>query len=260
MKRLIALCLLACGSAQAAISFVAVEDTIVSVASTDWTCDLPAGTQDNDILIFAFSTNSTAVVNTTPMGVTVIANQAPAGDASVVVAWKVAASESDPVDFTGWWSATESGQCVTIAYRGVDTMSPIVASNSDTQLATTSISGPAVDTTGTDGAMIVHIIGSDPSTVVTGTPDASPTASERYDLYASGFIAYTYIQDYLQPTGASIALDVTDLLSDDYGAFQVALNPAAGGGGLTQISTLQNLSKGFGPHKSQQLGGVLESP
>lgn len=226
------LCLIAAPS-YAAISYVGVEDTSVPTATEDWTCDLPAGIADNDILVFAFVTNSAATFDNPGTGVTTLEDVSDAGtlDTNIVVAWKLAASEGASVSFTNAWNASENGVCATVAYRGVDTSTPIVASEPLDAGTVTAVSGPSTDTTGVDGARIIQFVGSDPNGAVSGTPDTSPTGNERYDLN-TGNTAYIYIQDYAQTTGAALALDVTDLASDIYVAAQIALRPAAGTSGL----------------------------
>ena len=78
--------------------------------------------------------------------------------------------------------------------------------------------------------MIVLFAGTDPTTAsYTGTPDASPVATERHDAKNSGGsnYEYIYIEEYLQATRGAIALDVTGLTSDDYGHIQIAIREPA---------------------------------
>jgi hypothetical protein len=71
--------------------------------------------------------------------------------------------------------------------------------------------------------MIVALFGGDPgATPRTGTPDASPAASERLEAQ-NGTLGFVYGEDYLQPTAAPISLDVTLNGSDTSASFVLAL-------------------------------------
>jgi hypothetical protein len=224
--------LLLASTAQAAISFVGVEDSMINDSTEDWACDLPnGGVADGHVLIIVMVQNSSAQADNPTNGLVILEDVVAASDSfdtNTVVGYIVASglSATATITFTNLFDASETGQCVVLEYSGVDTMNPIVANEGAEGAGLTSISGPEIDTTGVDGAMIIQVAGSDPNGTINGTPDSDPVANERYDLN-NGFTSYVYAQDYLQPTGGPIALDVTGLASDSYVSVQLALRPAA---------------------------------
>jgi hypothetical protein len=233
MMRLLALAALFCASqAQAAISFVACAST-EAANSTSWTVNLPAVT-NGDVLIFAFGTETTGNASgTPPTGVSLILQQVGGTtDSQLTTFRKVASSEGATLAFPSIWANAEQGLAVVCAYQGVDNTTPLdVAAVSIDTGSVTSYSGPAIVPV-TNGAMVIQILAADPNATFAGTDDASPDATERAEVnHSVGGTSFVYWQDYLQPTAASLALDVTALNSDSYAAAQVALRPAAGGGG-----------------------------
>jgi hypothetical protein len=224
--------LLLASTAQAAISFVGVEDSIISVGSEDWPCDIPGGgAPDGNVLVIVMVQNSSAQADNPTNGLQILEDVVAASDSfdtNIVVGYIVASglSATATITFTNLFDASETGQCVVLEYTGVDTENPIVAHEGAEGAGLTAVSGPSIDTTGVNGAMIIQAVGADNNGAVSGTPDDSPAANERYDL-VNGVTSYVYVQDYLQPTGGPIALDVTGLASDSYVSVQLALRPAA---------------------------------
>jgi len=135
--------------------------------------------------------------------------------------------------FTNLWSAATTGTWGAIAYTGSDgvDISASQASNLSTPAVTPSV----------DNCMIVASYGDDVGAGGrTGTADASPAATERVDVTKSGE-GHTYMQEFLQTTAASVALDFTPTAGSLYAAFILALKPTAAGGGVTLDAPLSNI-------------------
>jgi hypothetical protein len=239
--RLLAACLaLWAFQAHAAVSFVGCASTDPTTSS--WTVNQPT-VIDGDVLVYAFVTNTAATLSgTEPTGVDLAVQQALSGtDSHLAVFRKVAASEGATLQFTSVWAQAEIGFAAVCAYRGVDNTTPLdVAAVSADAGSVTSVSGPAI-VPANNGAMIIQIAGADPGGTYSGTDDASPDATERVDSQSADASGYVYWQDYLQPTAASLALDITALTSDTYSSAQVALRAAVGGGGGTVVNPITGI-------------------
>lgn len=211
-----------------------VAHTTITSASASWTVNLP-DCDDGDLLIFHFSTNSNANSQSGnfPSGVTQVGTDLDVStDSTAVLLKKIASSEGATLAFTNLWDATESGSCYVESYKGQHATTPVDQVGTPTSTNGTSVAGPSV-TPSVDNCLIVQYVSTDPSaTTYTGTADSSPTGVEVFDFVDTGSLAFQFIQEYRQSTAAAIALDATGLTSDDYGHFQIAIAPAAGGGGV----------------------------
>jgi hypothetical protein len=212
-----------------AISFVDATSGTGAVASP--TIDLPTGLAADDVLILCAATDTTHTAGAAT-GWTHILSQADGTDSTLSVWWRLATGSEGATEVVAMFAAGESCAYGCVAYRGVDTSAPINQQASADNGASGSISGPSV-TPAVDNCMIIQIHGGDHTAGFSATPDASPVANERVDQINAGTGAYIYLQDYLQGTAAAIALDSTKSSSMDDASIQLALKPAAGGGGVT---------------------------
>lgn len=216
--------------------------TFRSVVATDpseslsWTATMPAGVTDGDLVLILIITNSPHTLNsggewTTSAGWAQIGSTASsATDHSTSLIYKVASSFGATVTLTNLFdTTTEYGRAVAAAYYSQASVSPINTSAQADAGSTDTVSGPSVTPT-VDNCLIIQFVGADPSSSMTGTPDGSPVATERYDGGDAGNNAYGYIQEYQQTTAAALALDVVFSTSDRFTSHQVALAPAAVGG------------------------------
>ncbi len=208
--------------------------TAFSSATVSPTANLPSGVQSGHLLLAWIVTNTNATTSALTGWTQVGSRVSPGTDSSEFLLYRVSdGAEGSSWTFTNLFTATEIGMIVATAWSGVDTSSPINASSGTASTAVTSVSGPSITPSQND-TMIVQFVGTDPSTsAYAATDDASPDATEIFDAKESSgnSNAYAAIQYYLQGTAAALALDYNPITSDDYGYFQVALNPSAGGGG-----------------------------
>ena len=190
----------------------------------------PTGVQDGDLLLMFAVTNTTAdvtgvagwtkigaEVDFTPDGSTV--------DGTTALLYKWASGEGATWTMTNMFAATETADIVVMAYTGANSIHK--SAQADTAANVTSVSGPSVTPT-LDNCMIVQFVGTDPGTgTYAGTPDSSPTGTQRWDAKNVGANSaeYIFIQEYAQTSAAAIALDVTSLTSDCYGCHQIAIGP-----------------------------------
>ena len=195
--------------------------------STDVTITAPAGLQDGDLII-AFSITRTLVtlVNDPPTGWTKIAAlDAPASDAHLYAAYKVASSEGASWTWSGLYADLEQHIWGVVCYSGVDTTTPLDGVSPVTNTGTDASVESGNITAASNGAMLVHFAGCD-SSGVTMTPDSSPTCNERIDN--SGIRPAIWLQDYLQATAAQISLDMALSTTDNWASAIVALKPSSG--------------------------------
>lgn len=215
-------------SAIPAPNFVAIVETEITSGNATWNCDVPGGTSDGHVMLIVMNTNSVSAINTAPANTDLLENPT-SGDSEGWLYTKTAASEGATLQFV--FAAAETGHCIISTYSGV---TKPTASQSDSAGfgVVGSVSGPSVDTTGTDGALIVQIVGQDPGTVGC-TDDTSPDATERIEATIAGGIAFTCLQDYVQPSAGAIALDYTGLAGiGEWWGMQVWMAPTGGSSGL----------------------------
>jgi hypothetical protein len=208
-----------------AIGTTADPATVSPVAS------LPAGVQSGHFLLAWIVTSASNSLNSitgwNQIGSTLTDS---INDSSQALLYRVAdGTEGSSWTFTNLLTTSQTNLIVISAWSGVDTSNPINTSASQAGSGNaTAISGPSITPTN-NNTMIIQLLGCDPigGTPYSGTPDTSPVGTEIYDAKDGSSQAYAAIQYYLQPAQAALALDYTALASDYYGAFQVALNPAA---------------------------------
>jgi hypothetical protein len=221
------------------------REATITASSTDWTCGIPKGTVNNELLLFQFITNANATSSGSyPSGVTAVGTAQDAStDATQLILKKIASSESDTLAFTGLWTAGQTGICRVFRWAGADTTTPIDQVAQSSASTVTSVAGPSITPSG-DGRWIVQLVSTDPGTgAYQGLADTSPTAAISSSGKDSGSLAYGFVQEYLQTTAAAISLDATGLSSDSYAYHQIAIAPAAGGGGGSNAPRSQHHRK-----------------
>lgn len=213
------------------------RETVVSASSTSWTVRIPKDTVDGELLLFQFVTNTTAVsTGSYPSGVTISGTaQDASADSTQLILQKIASSESDTLAFTGLWTAGQTGICRVMRWAGANATTPINQTAQSSTASGTSVAGPSI-TPNVDGCWIVQFVGTDPATgAYQGVADTSPAAAIANSGKDNGSLAYSFIQEYLQPTAAALALDATGLTSDAYAFHQIAIAPAASAGSATAL-------------------------
>ena len=205
------------------------------------TVNKPTGTLENDVMLFAITTDNTHTIGASPTlnGFTQIGTKQDAStDSSTSLFYKIAgAAEAASWTFTNLFTAADNCAAVVVSYSGVDTAAPINQSSQKGNTATTAHTTTAI-TPSVNDCMIVAVYGADPPTgappTQSGTPDASPAATERHDNHVSGY-GFLYVEEFLQGTAASVSLDMTSSASESTAGFLVALKPS--GGGTTYTKT-----------------------
>jgi hypothetical protein len=200
-----------------------------TAAATTMVVDTPTGVADGDIMcleVFAATTSSTITVT----GWTSTRTQT--GNGKIWSFRRIASSE--PANYTVNASPAEDMAGAMDAYAGGDTTTPINTSNGAANSGTTAAQTSASITTTVDGCMIRAVFCADSNAShLPATPDASPVATERAEVFQTGGNLNLYVEDYEQPTQGAITLDMTWGSSLTLaGVTQIyALAPTAGGGG-----------------------------
>lgn len=182
----------------------------------------PQDTAAGDLLVAAFTVDSTPSISTVPAGWTPLVNGLAIGSGARIFAYYRVIGTAEGASYT-WTTSTavKWGGGIT-AYRGASTSNPIdspVATRVDTSYTATSITLPGVTTT-SNGALLIGGVGFDSS-----TPAVSPPTgwTERWEA-AGGQIAEQ--ADKVQPSaGASGAATWTFSGAKAAGAWQTALRP-----------------------------------
>ena len=183
----------------------------------------PQGAAAGDVLVAAFTADSTPTISTVPAGWTAMVNGLAVSGGAKVFAYYRVVGASDGTSYTWNTSTAVKWGGGISAYRGVNTASPLdsaVATKVDATYAATSITVPGV-TTASAGALLVGGVGFDSS-----TPGASaPTGwTERWEA-AGGQIAEE--TDKLQASaGASGSVTWTFSVAKGAAAWLTALKPA----------------------------------
>jgi hypothetical protein len=174
------------------------------------------------------ATSGVHTIANTPTGWTSLGTVDGGTDVTASAFRRVASSEPASYTFNdpgNLLNATDNGTISILAYSGVDNGSPINQSDLIGRTGVSTVTSASV-TPSVDRCMIVYLLGQDPpgggSTL---TPDASPVATERVQVY-NGAASGVFAQDYLQTSAAAISLDATCTATDDFAVFIVALTPA----------------------------------
>ena len=205
--------------------YVNALETDITVATVSPVVNAPSGILDGDLVLIFIVTNTGSNV-AAPAGWAIAGTEIDNGsDMTTALIYKIAAGEGASWTLTNLFAATEIGRFVVIVYRNVNKSFPINAVNQAASGTVTTLSGPSI-TPLLDGCMIVQFAGADPGTgAYAMTPDTSPVGVERFDGKDASSNAYVAIQEYLQATKATIALDMTGLTSDVYNNHQIAIAP-----------------------------------
>lgn len=117
--------------------------------------DVPAGTQENDLLIATCWSNATNGVWSAPAGWTILAqHQESSWDLSTAIMYKFAAASETTYTFS--CSASGNMMASIVGYRGVDTGSPINVSGTYNFCSTSNWVAPSLTTT-VDNALVVDV-------------------------------------------------------------------------------------------------------
>ena len=199
---------------------------------------VPVSAQPGDLLLAWIATDSPHAIASAPAGFTQLGTtQNDGSDSSVSAFWRVL-QPGDPATFSGTFVGGEAGITGVLAYRNVDQASPIeVFAQRGTANTTASITPQG------EGRTIVALFGGDAgANPRTGTPDDAPAASERLEAQ-NGTLGFVYGQDYLQPTAAPVALDVTWNGAEGAASFILAVSASSTPSPSSSASTTSSPSK-----------------
>lgn len=222
-----------------ALAFRAASSIATGSSASSLTVNVPAGVQNNDILLAQVMLGSSQAV-TTPAGWTLLAG--PLADyttssVNAYVFWRVASSE--PASYTFSFSGSANSVGCMLAYSGGDPSDPIddIQTAVDSSLST-SHNASAV-TTSRGGNLIVVLWGGFESNDFTWTPPSGMT--ERYDGGRKSASSYYVISadDMVKATaGSTGALTGTTDVSAGVTMVTVALNTAEVPITVTDATTL----------------------
>lgn len=216
--------------------------TSATAAATTMVINTPGSVADGDIMcldVMAATHTSTITVT----GWTSVRNQTDSGNGQKLWSFQRIAS-SEPTNYTVNASPAEDMAGAMDAYAGGDTGTPVNVSNGSTTGNTTGQTSASITTT-VDGALVRAVYGADSNvTCLPGTPDASPVATERTEVFQAGNAISLYVQDYEQPTQGAISLDMTWNAAPIAGCVNniYALTPGAAGAAPSLRVVQSNLS------------------
>jgi hypothetical protein len=217
-----------------AVAFV--DDTTNTAAATTMSLSVPTGVVDGDVMLMAvMSATDTSTITISGGGWTSLRNQTDATNGQKLWTWWRLCS-SEPGSYTVNASPAEDMAGCILGYEGNHASAPINEDNGSTTGNTQAHSSASI-LTDVDGCMIVAFYGADSTaTRLPATPDGSPVATERVEVFQAGNNLSLYAQEYLQPTAATISLDMSWASAVDFGCVNViaAIAPAAAGGGPSQ--------------------------
>jgi hypothetical protein len=213
-------------AAQTGISFVDVETN--SVSATSITLDVPAGVQDDDLLVIVVThSESEDNVFTTPAGWTLLVDELQVGGTppsipGTSIYYRVASSEPANYTVTGTFSSGILGAL--LAYRGVDTTTPFDTTET-TDTGTGAPPNPPPITTASDNALVVAVGFKDSG----GITSTSVGYNERTVLSTGtgGNGSTLGICDLLLGSSASEDPGPFSSDADEWGAVTLALRPQA---------------------------------
>jgi hypothetical protein len=210
-----------------AIAFVDVSTG--SVVTQNLTVTLPATVNADDYLLAVISTDWQPQVLSTPSGWTALANASADGNRRMWAYGTKADGTEDgaSVVFNGTAGGTGHVWAV-LRYSGVDTTTAMdVAAASGTEASTSTPAGQS-QTTVTDNAMVVACFGTRGSA---GTGTAGGGATERVDSNATASNVALYVEELVKTPAGAVQLPASFTFSQSWNDIQVALRPAADGGG-----------------------------
>lgn len=267
MKKLFAL-LLALIVQPALADFRSATTATGGAANDQVVINAPAGMVNGDVLICV----------TDSWGETVTWGFTPAATGTFDVAgnagreghfnWATRLASGEPSSYTislgGGNGFTVKAVCA--ALSGRSTATPSAATETDDAAnGATPISTPLGGVTAATGDDIVIVTGAASSNVTgtsTFTAPTNYTTRENAHLtgaFTGGGVAIATRNNVASgPTGTLTGSWVLGSGHADTAGSVLAFPASGGGGGVTHISTMQNLGKTVGPHKSQRLGGVME--
>jgi hypothetical protein len=202
-----------------------------SATSTDFTSttgpiiNAPAGLQDGDFILIGVAIAANAAFQTPGNGFATIHELTDgAGDGRYLAMYKIASGEGATWTFSSLLLSASAGIAASVAYTGVDQISPLSGTATEVAPAATTTPACSTMTPGHDNAMVIGVFGCDPATgVKTGTQGSGWT--ERADFGRSGD-GHIFIEEMLQTSASSVAASFTADTSDSYGCIQFALKPA----------------------------------
>ena len=201
---------------------------------TSPTVNAPAGLQDGDLIIVAICTGTTANLDNVLAGWTGLTEQDDGGlDSSLIVLYKIASSEGASWTFTDVLDGSENVHACALAYSGVDQTTPLDVASVAGSIANCSGDDTAEITPTSANSMVVSITSADYTSTLTGTVDASPACTERYDDENDGSNLWIYVQDHLQSAAVAEAHTITPSSTDSVAYRLLALREAAAAGGIS---------------------------
>jgi hypothetical protein len=212
-----------------AVSFVAASGANFA-SSASPTSVTPAGVQDGDLLLIFFNTDTGSNANgTPPTGVTIVGQQSNGTDNTIAVFKKIAASEGANIAFTNIYDALETGRVIVMAYRGVNTTTPMdVAAVFSTDSATAWDTAAIVPVTA--NAMLVASFGADPAsdpyTFAWDSPIVERIDSSTTPTGQNGTLSYQTMGERVLASPASTTMGGDVSVSDSCASVILALRPA----------------------------------
>ena len=227
-----------------------------SATATAHACNYPATVNAGDLLILIGSWVDNLTTGSVT-GFTAISINDDSNSGSSGSWYRDAVGDEDGSTVDLDLSATESAVCIMARFSGAEdpaTQAP-VAGTANPQSSTTTWSPPVSATVASDDYLGIgySAIGGSP-----GTPGGGDTDRQDLESAFDGGIA-ALAASYASFSGTSWTPSANTGSSSRNAVSQtLVIYPAAGGGGVTDVRLMQRLKNGYGPHESQQLGGLLQ--
>ena len=231
-----------------AITFIAVGADS-RTAGTTLELAAPAGIQDGDLLVAIGMAADDVAIEIDEVGFNEELNitNVTASDSALVVATKIASSESGTYTLKVEGATSETLMGFVLLYRGVDQTTPqdqtptsvIDATNSDTH-------DPAAITTQTDGAVVISIaVATQNSIGEGGSTPPSGYVLRGEDARTTGFQEWIGAADKTVATAGSENPGTWSGLSStaDSGSITTAIRPAASGPSSHQMQAYQGMER-----------------
>jgi hypothetical protein len=234
IRALVALCLLASvAPAQAAITYVGSSlSGLGSSGTTSVTMTAPAGLTTGDVMIALVAQHIDEMEGSTPSGWTQLQAQGDGSTIGAAVYYRVATSSDVAGTTTYTWTFDESARSagLIVAFRGVSSTTPVVASGASANAASSTYTAPSI-TPGVPNTMLVALFASDYGNSTIASPAGTTAAVTGSTSAGPNGIAIGAYYEALAGSGATGTVQsVGNSSTTNIGAL-VALQPASSGGG-----------------------------
>jgi hypothetical protein len=248
MRRLLLAMLLAAVSpyAPAAVSYVAGRTSAPSASVSSVVLTAPTGLATNDVMVAFVTANTTSqpAIKTVPAGWTRIIAQNNGGSLGIDTFYRVATSADVAGSTTYTWGLDNPSYAAgsVLAFRGVDTTSPVAASGSKTNGASTSYSAASI-TPGVANTMLLLLYSGQTGSASTLSSPAGTT--QAFDVNTGGGASGLLIGGFygtLAGSGATGSLNTTSTVSAINIGAAIALKPS----GVATISAFKVAYSNYG--------------